>query len=472
MAEKVNIPHHELLEKEYRDMSADLKAIFELSYDVLYVSDHKGNTLRVSSACEKLWGKKAHELVGRNVRDLEKLGVYSPSITRLVLETGEKVSTIQTTSTGKRLMVVGTPIKNEQGEIIRVVNASKDITEISQLKNKIEEMKKLIEGYKQELKELRQETEKENKIIFQSRKMAQVLDLAKRVAEVDSTILILGESGSGKEVIANFIHQKSLRKDKPFIKINCGAIPDNLLESELFGYSKGAFTGASREGKMGLFELANQGTLFLDEIGEMPINLQVKLLRVIQEQEITRIGGIKPIKVNVRIITATNKNLEEEVKKGAFREDLFYRINVIPIQIPPIRERKEDILALTLHFIDIYNHKYIDSKTFSPALLETLCNYDWPGNVRELQNMVERLMVISDEPDITERFLPESIKNSKNQPPSKVKVYDVMPLKECVELVEHQLLHMAKERYHTTVKIAEALGVNQSTISRKLNKLE
>jgi PAS domain S-box-containing protein len=463
------------LEQRYRDyeeMSMDLKAIFDSSYDVLYVSDANGDTLRVSSACEKLWGKKQSDLIGKNVRELETEGIYKPSVTRLVLEQGEKISTIQTTKTGKRLMVVGTPIKDENGKILRVVNASRDITEVSQLQSEMDEMKRLMNGYKQELMELRKKNEMQKQIIFNSREMEKVFDLAHRVAQVDSTVLILGESGVGKEVITNFIHRTSQRDNKPFVKINCAAIPENLLESELFGYEKGAFSGANREGKIGLFESANDGTLFLDEIGEMSLPLQIKLLRVLQEQEVMRVGGTKTINVNVRIITATNKDLKDEIKKGTFREDLYYRLNVIPLHIPPLRKRREDILPLVIHFMEYYNRKYLKNKTFSPGLLDMLQHYDWPGNVRELQNIVERMIVISDELEVTPKYLSDIIVSRSSLNQDKVQVLDILPLKECIEEAENQLLKMAKERFGTTIKIAKALNVNQSTISRKIQKFK
>ena len=455
----------------YKEMSMDLKAIFDSSYDVIYVSDGKGTTLRVSSACKELWGKDQKELIGKNVNELEEEGIYKPSITRLVLEQGKKISTIQTTRTGRRLMVVGTPIKDKEGNVERVVNASRDITEVHQLQSEIDELKQVMSGYKQELMELRKENSEKKQVVYQSQKMKEVTDLSRRVAQVDSTVLILGESGVGKEVIANLIHQSSQRSEKPFIKINCGAIPEALLESELFGYEKGSFTGAQKSGKMGLFESANGGTLFLDEIGELALPLQVKLLRVLQEQEVLRIGGTRPIKVNVRILAATNKELIDHIKKGHFREDLYYRLNVVPINIPPLRMRREDILPLVFYFMDYYNQKYVSSKTFSTKVLERLEQHDWPGNVRELQNIVERLIVISDGTDVSERFLPE-VFAQRTAVEEKLQVLDIMPLKDCVELAESQLLKLAKERYKTTVEISKVLGVNQSTISRKLKKID
>ncbi|WP_243405910.1 sigma-54 interaction domain-containing protein [Priestia megaterium] len=456
--------------EKYKSESMDLKAIFETSYDVMYVSDGDGNTIRASSGCLELWGKKENELIGRNVIDLEKEGIYTPSITRLVLEQKKKVSAIQTTKEGRRLMVVGTPIKNEQGEVIRVINASRDITEVSQMQSEISEMKRLIAGYKQELMELKKDKTEKVKLISYSKKMEKTLELARRVANVDSTVLILGESGVGKEMVANLIHETSDRKNSPFIKVNCGAIPENLLESELFGYEGGAFTGAKKEGKMGLFELANKGTLFLDEIAEMPLALQVKLLRVLQEREVMRVGGVKPVSVNVRIIAATNRNLHEDVQKGNFREDLYYRLNVIPLSILPLRERREDILPLASYFIEQFNQKYLTKKTLSAETAEAFELYNWPGNVRELQNIVERLIVMSDGDEIQHLHLPEEITNlSSNR--DKVQVLDILPLKECMEMAEKQLLRLAKQKYSSTVKIADALQVNQSTISRKLQKL-
>lgn len=456
----------------YKNLNHDLKAIFDISYDVIYVSDQHGITLRVSSACEKLWGKKEEELIGKSVYELETIGIYNPSVTRIVLEKKETVSIIQSTRTGRRLMVVGTPIKDENGKIIRVVNASRDITEVDRLQSKLDETKQLMEGYKKELEHLRKKTLVNNKLIYQSVEMEKVISLAHRVKDVDSTVLIYGETGVGKEVIANYIHQSSERSDKPFITINCGAIPENLLESELFGYEKGAFTGAMNQ-KRGLFELANEGTLFLDEIGEMPLNLQTKLLRVLQEQTIIRVGGTKQLKINIRLIAATNSNLYEEVEKGNFREDLYYRLNVIPINIPPLRERKEDILSLIQYFVHFFNNKYRFSKTFSSRAIELLQQYHWPGNVRELKNIVERLIVLTENEKIDETDLDSLLfhNSGERQPKDDVIVNEIIPFKQCIEKAERQLLLLAKEKHEHTTEIAKVLQVNQSTISRKLRKL-
>src|SRR5699024_11129004 len=312
--------------KEYQTYYKDLQTIFDISYDVLYVSDAEGNTIRASSACEKIWGKTPEKLIGKSVYELEEEGIYNPSATRMALEKKQKVQIIQTTKTGRLLSVVSTPIFDERKNITRIVNASRDITEIHELEEEIKNMKMLIKGYQKQLSTHNMDPIK-NQIIYCSTDMQELIPMLDQIATVDSTVLITGESGVGKEVVANYIHKNSYRDTKPFIKINCAAIPDDLLESELFGYEAGAFTGATKGGKAGLFELANNGTLVLDEIGDMSLTLQTKLLRFLQDGEIRRVGGAKSQKINVRIIAATNQNLQHQIDKELFRKDLYYRLN-------------------------------------------------------------------------------------------------------------------------------------------------
>ncbi len=309
-----------------------------------------------------------------------------------------------------------------------------------------------------------------NPIIAYSVEMGKVLQVATKVAHVTTTILILGESGVGKEVIARFIHNASLRKSGPFVTINCGAIPPNLLESELFGYEAGAFTGAKREGKPGMIEVASSGTLFLDEISDLPLDLQVKLLQVIQERRLTRVGGIHPIEVDIRIIAATNRDLAKMVERREFRADLFYRLNVVPIVIPPLRSRRDDIIPLIYHFLAKHNNTHRYSKTISRGTREVLTQYSWPGNVRELENLIERLVVTVEGDEIGVEDLPQCVRERDANCNSKVTVEGVIPLREAVEEVERQLIKQAKEEHETTYEIAEALGVNQSTVVRKLKK--
>ena len=457
--------------QNYEDLYTDLKAVFDTSYDVIYVSDGQGVTLRVSSACQRFWGQKPEYMVGKNVRELEKKGLFIPSITRMVLERKKTVQAVQVTKTGIRLMVVGTPIMDEKGEIIRVVNFSRDITRDEALEMELEELKGLLDGYKEELRLLRQKTSQSRNIVVKSASMRKVFDLADKASGVDSTVLITGESGVGKEIVSAYIIEHSDRFDKPFIKINCGAIPENLLESELFGYFEGAFTGAQKSGKKGMFELANGGTLFLDEIGELAMALQVKLLRVIQEGELFRLGGIKPIKIDVRIIASTSINLVDQIQRNRFRSDLYYRLNVIPIHIPPLRERKEAILPLTLFYIDKFNKQYKKQKYLnSQDVIRCFENYSWPGNVRELRNIVERVFVLSEKDTIEIGDVPDSVLLEVKQS-DVVQVTDIIPLKQALALTEFNLIALARKKCGTTTKMAKDLGVNQSTISRKMRKL-
>lgn len=307
-------------------------------------------------------------------------------------------------------------------------------------------------------------------IIAYSPKMMELIDLSLRAAQVDSTVSISGESGVGKDLLANLIHDQSSRSLGPFVEINCGAIPVNLLESELFGYESGAFTGASRQGKLGMFELANGGTLFLDEIGELPLSLQVKLLRALQEQEFVRVGGVKVRKVDVRFITATNRNLEKMVEEGRFREDLYFRLNVVPLRIPPLRERKEDILPLVHHFQVRITQKFKVEKNFAPEVMRAFIEYQWPGNVRELENIVERLFVITPGQDIRGSDLPE--KFLRVAPKNCIRVTGLMPLREAVDEVQRLLIEEALTTFGgNTYQAAQALQVDPSTIVRKLAKL-
>ena len=330
----------------------NLDRVIDSSFDGMFITDGNGEVLYLNTAYEKIASLKRDDLLGKNMDYIEKKGIISKSATLMVLKS-KKVTTInQEFKTGRTALVTSTPIFNENDEILFVVTNVRDISELEQLKKKVETNKNLVKKYASQIEELKNQLTKEDEIIAEDNVMINIHQSVKRVAKVDTTVLILGETGVGKEEIAKIIYKNSLRSKGPFIKVNCGAIPENLLESEFFGYEKGAFTGANNVGKIGLFELADKGTIFLDEVAELPLNMQVKLLRVLQEETITRIGGLKEIKIDVRIISATNNNLEEMVKNGQFREDLFYRLNVIPITIPPLRERKGDIAPLIKHFVD------------------------------------------------------------------------------------------------------------------------
>lgn len=317
----------------------------------------------------------------------------------------------------------------------------------------------------------------ENLIIGKSIQIQRILTFIDKLSKTDTTALIMGESGTGKELVAKMIHQKSPRAEKPFIPVNCAAIPSELLESELFGHEKGAFTGA-HNCRYGRFELANEGTIFLDEIGDMPLHLQVKILRVIQEKTFERIGGTRPIKVNVRIIAATNKDLENEVKEGRFREDLFWRLNVVPVVIPPLRERKEDIPLLCEYFINKFSHKFGYSLKIKPEVMQIFLNYTWPGNVRELENLIERLYVLNDDGDINIKDIPERMKFGESSFQKELIPDDLNPFSSGIDLNEvlkeyekKLILHALNLHGWIKSRAAKYLSINRTTLIEKMKRL-
>lgn len=455
-----------------KDLNKDLNAILSSIYDEILVVNAKGELIRYSDKIiEDFWRIDLKELIGKNVLDLEKQGLFTPSVTRLVLEKKKKVSVIQETKNGRKILAVGNPIFDENNKLDRIIIASRDITETTRLKSELQEMKKISEQYKKELNDFKSKDQFLKKLIYCSPKMENIINQIKKIADFSSTVLLYGESGVGKEVIAQAIHHLGKRFQNPFLKLNCGAIPENLLESELFGYAKGAFTGADKNGKDGYFKQADGGILFLDEIGEMPMHLQVKLLRVLQEQEVIPIGSTTPFKVNVQIIAATNKKLEKMVEEGKFREDLFYRLNVIPIHIPALRERTEDISLLAFHFLQQLNEKYERNYHLTPDAINLLEFYSWPGNVRELQNMIERLVVTADDSTIDAEFVSQFLSLGYENKKAKPVITRVIPLQEAIDHVEEQLIVLAMNQYKTTTKAAKALGISQSSVSRKYQKI-
>jgi PAS domain S-box-containing protein len=453
-----------------KELNKEMDAVMESFFDGVYITDGNGITLRLNKAFESLTGAKASECIGRNVYELTKEGVVSESVTSMVLKTKQIETLMQETGNNHITLSTGVPVFDDKGNIIRVVSNVRDITELSILKQKLDQAQGLSCHYESQLRTIRSQYSGMDKMVVKSKKMKDLLDMVIRLAQVDSTVLITGETGTGKELIAETIHNNSSRKDGPFIRINCGAIPDSLLESELFGYESGAFTGAKKQGKAGYFELANDGTLFLDEIGDLPYHLQVKFLRVLQNKEVFRVGGEKPIKVNNRIITATNKNLLKMIKDNKFREDLYYRVNVVSINIPPLRDRKEDITPLALRFTKLFNRQYKLNKKLSPQMLDCLMKYNWPGNVRELENTIERLVVVSlhDIPTLDDlpSYLIEALQDNK----PKISVSGIIPLRDAVESVEKQILQKAYSQNQTTRQIAKQLKVDAATIVRKAAK--
>ncbi len=457
----------------YNKLSMELVSLLESTPDIVYLIDKNGFILSVNSVFLSTFNLEKVDVFKKGVKELNEKGVYPESVSLLALEQKKTIVLTQEIY-GNKYMVSSYPSFDEEGNISFVVTKIRDMAEIVKIKSELDSVKKLSTNYYNELKILRNRTSAPKNLIAQSTQMKNIIDTSMRIAEVDATVIVNGESGTGKEVVAKLIHNSSHRKDGPFVKINCGAIPENLLESELFGYEKGAFTGAKNTGKAGLFEIANKGTLLLDEIGDMPLSLQVKLLRVLQENEFYPLGGIKPIKIDVRIIVTTHRDLKKMVKENTFREDLYYRLNVIKLYIPSLRDRKEDIIPLIYHFLKKYNDKYGLNKTISAEIVDPLVNGIWPGNIRELENTIERLVVLSSENTICEKSLPPNILLQLTQAGGAINVgSENISLDEAIGNYEKELILTSYHKNNKNIlETARELNVHRTTILRKLKKYD
>ncbi|QWG61834.1 sigma-54 interaction domain-containing protein [Bacillus mycoides] len=436
----------------------DLQDVFEYAFDEIFVTDDKGIVVRVNSMCERHYQLSAKELVGKHVKELQKEGIFYPSATLEVIEKKRPVELVQTTKSGEYLHVRTRPVFDDEGNLRRVISYSRDLTELYQLRQKVEEMDNQLKTYKKELRE----TYEYEGLIFKSIAMQKIIETIKKVSVVDSTVLVLGETGVGKSRLVRHLHEVSHRKNESFYEINCAALPTNLIESELFGYSGGSFTGANREGKKGLLESAHKGTLFLDEIGEMPLEIQAKLLQVLQEKTFRPIGGRELKKVDVRIVAATNRDLSTMVKQGTFRKDLYYRLNVIPISIPPLRERTEDILPLIYHYLQHFNKKYGRDVKLAPSTLQMFVGYPWEGNNREIENVIERIVITADD-FVTVEDLPLSMQEATVEQSGQ-------SLYRMLEEVERNIILKAYKTYGSSYKVAEFLQISQSAATRKIKK--
>jgi PAS domain S-box-containing protein len=425
--------------------------VFDNVYNGIYITDGKGVTIRVNRTFEEMSGISNRELAGKSLYDLVgENNYFTGSASLIVLERKAPATATYSTSTNRKLLVKGRPIFDRKGEIRYVINTIWDLT---------------VVHYNQEIDSdtARDQLLAEEDIITCSDRMMEIIDLALRVAVTDSTILLTGESGVGKSLLAKMIHRTSERKDKPLLQINCSAIPETLIESELFGYEAGAFTGADRKGKPGLFEMADGGTVFLDEISELPLHIQSKLLGVIQDREFYKVGGRRVRQVDVRLIAATNRDIGQLITQGQFREDLFYRLNVVPIHIPPLRDRQGDIPVLIQHFAEKYNRKYKSYKRFTESLVQHLAALPWKGNIRELENVVERIIVTSPgEAATMDQFLPVTGRKDYREG---------LSLKQMLADYETEILRAALSRYRTTRGVADALGISQAGAARKLQAL-
>ena len=432
--------------------------------------DRSGNYLFVNTALINWRNIPRSEYLKMNVHDF--LGVLDVCIFDLVMEKKQRVSRLQyykgfhnPQGNARMRIVTGTPIFDESGNIKYVITLLQDVKTFEELYSALLKEHKIV-NYGSNIPAV---TEKPS-IVAKSQAFLQLLSIAANVASLDSTVLLYGESGSGKEVLAHYIHDNSDRKNQPLITVNCAAFPENLIEAELFGYEKGAFTGASREGKTGLVEAADGGTLFLDEINSLPLSVQGKLLRTLEEKSIQRIGSTRIKKVDFRLVAATNRNLSEMVQAKTFREDLYYRIQVIPLTIPPMRNRREDIIPLCLHFLHYFCQKYNIQKSFSDIVLKEVQEYDWPGNVREIRNFVERMVVMTPRAAREINVIPPGMLSSVPKPGSAASCD--LPAPHCSRRgpSREQILRALSECSGHREKAAEYLGISRRTLQYKIKE--
>jgi len=455
--------------KDQNDLVNVLEGIIDSSYDGLWICDREAKVIRINSASEKINGIKADQVLGKRMEVLVRKGLIDRSVTLEVLKARAAITIIQKLRNGKQILVTGNPFFDDQGEISLVVVNERDMTELNRLRNELEESRALAQRYRSELSQAHGKKNLLSQMVIRNEAMHQVFDRAIKVAQVDSTVLIQGESGVGKGFFARLIHRASKRKDGPFIRVDCGAIPESLIESELFGYEEGAFTGARAKGKPGHFEIAEGGTLFLDEVGDLPPNVQIKLLRFLEGNEVVRVGGTTTRKINTRVISASNQDLKEMVYEKRFRKDLFFRLNVIPLHIPPLRERTDEIPALIKFFLKQCNDKCSANKLILPKSVDRLCRYSFPGNIRELANLVEQLVVLTPRDHIDLGDLPSHVLMGG----SKKHVYlarDGRNLPEAVARLEREIIVHALKTYGSQRKAAGPLSINQSTLARKVKR--
>ena len=472
----------EVLQAELETQTLDLKktnqkleTVLDSSSESIWVIEGDGTVSRINRKSETLLNIRAEEVVGKHYEALISSGVVDVSVTRKAFQTGRPVTMMQKAlRTGRSLLVTSTPVFDGDGKISMVIVNERDLTQLNQLQQELEQVRGESKRIKEAMTALNLKELREQEIIAESKEMQDVLVTALKLSRINvSTILILGESGTGKGLLAKFIHSNSPNKNGPFIQINCAALPETLLEAELFGYEKGAFTGARDQGKIGLFEMAQGGTLFLDELGELSQTVQAKLLKCIEDKEVLHLGGLTPIGIDCTVIAATNIDLVDQVNQKKFRQDLFFRLNTFTLTLPSLRKRPEDILELSMFFLEKYNKEYGMHRKISHKGLATLQSYPFPGNIRELKNAIKKSVVMS-ETNVMDTILDDSIsamvprgvardypldlENNQNS-------FDAM-----VTEFEKKILLQSMKRCKTTRAIASHLKMTQSQVMRKLKK--
>jgi PAS domain S-box-containing protein len=447
------------------------KEIFDIFSDGIYISDRDGTTLLVNTMYEQLTELSQDALKGRNVNALVKEGVFDRILNPEIVQSKRPSTSVQTVHGDKRIILRGYPVLDVAGEVCLVVTFARDVTMITQLREQIAQQKLLIDEFSERLEYLLKAGAAPAEAVFRNENMVSLVARLQRVAATDATILLLGETGAGKDVLARLAHEHCSRNKAIFLKIDCGSIAPSLIESELFGYVSGAFSGASAKGKAGYFEMADGGTVFLDEVGDLPLAMQTRLLRVLQDGEVTRVGATQPRAVDVRVIAATNRDLDAAVREGSFRSDLFYRLKVAVFDIPPLRERREDIAPLARHFLARYAAKYRRSMEIAESALSALEGYRWPGNVREMQNFMQSLVVSSERPTITCADLPPHMVAETCSADLAYTMPDLeqsRPLQDIVAEIEREILTRAVAKHGSVNKVARLFQTSRSTIFRKL----
>jgi PAS domain S-box-containing protein len=457
--------------RELKRRTSLYEKILDISADGFLIVNAKGNIVDISRAYCAFLGREKKDIIGNYVMDVIK----NSRLPEIMITDETEVNVLHRLANGQtpgneKCVVVTRAAVKEGNEVIGAVGQIYFRKEAMGLAEKLKNMDLELNFYKSELQRAAKDRYNIENIIGQDKQFIEIKKMAEKAAKNDFTVLLFGETGTGKEVFANVIHYESSRRHRPLIRVNCGAIPSELLESELFGYEEGSFTGAKKGGKKGKFELAHGGTIFLDEIGDMPLNMQAKLLRVLQEKEIEKIGGTKPVPVNVRVIAATNQDLDGFGRKK-LRDDLYYRLSVIQLRIPALRERRRDIRLISDHYLKILSKTYQKSVMISPDVYEILEHYSWPGNVRELKNVIERAYCLVEGQVILPSHLPPHVMtNSKEIPAHSIGRKNFHSI---LEEIEREILLNALNRTNYNFKAAaKEMGIHRSTFYKKIEKLK
>lgn len=482
-------------QEKYSHLLERLEGILDILHEGICISNADGVIIKMNPMYERLAGVTPESMLGKKVSFLnsekgvfdvpepnaEKVerakGIFIGPVSPLILKSKRPANSVQQTSGGRKNLLHGYPVLNDDGDVELVVTFVRDISHLTLFKEQMAYHKDILGKFRSDISAVEPELANTSSFIVASPKMKEVMAQTKKIAPTNTTVLILGDTGVGKGEISRQIHAKSKRDGKVFFYADCTSIPESLVESELFGYASGAFSGAKRGGKPGYFELAAGGTIFLDEIGELSLPMQSKLLRFLQDKEIMQVGSITPKKIDTRIITATNVNLEEAVASGKFRQDLYYRLQVSVLRVPPLLERIEDIQPLAEFFLQRYNSKYKKQQYFSDATLKLLLQHSWPGNVRELKNMIQGIVIVNEsnviEPFDLPRLIPtKQIGRDRVKSVFSDKLYADKSLKSIMADIEYDILHQALEDQGSMTKVAKLFQVDRTTVSRKLRSKE